>query len=341
MSSPTTTLADEAPQTPKATMIETETLVKAFRLMSRIRIAEQMIAADYMSNKIFSFLHLYVGQEAVATGVCMGIAAQDRVFGNHRSHGHYLAKGGDLKRMFCEVYGKAEGCCHGKGGSMHMLDRSVAFMGSTPILASVVPIATGSAFAQKMTSDGTMTVAFFGDGASEEGVVYESINIATVLKLPVLFVLENNYYSVMSDRSVRRSERFSLRKLVLGIGADYILANGNSFSDVYSKTQQARSMILKGDGPVVLEAKVFRHMAHSGPIFDDSIGYRKVDKRDKRDKACPIKNVRKLLSARKFPETELLQVETEEKETIKEAFDYAKSSPMPEVSELLKDVYHV
>ena len=131
-------------------MESTDILLRAFKKMLTIRHAENMIAEDFRKNKIFSFLHLYTGQEAVATGACMALRIDDRVFGNHRSHGHYLAKGGNLYRMFCEIYGKADGCCNGMGGSMHVLDRSVGFMGSTPILGSAVPIAAGSAFQQKV-----------------------------------------------------------------------------------------------------------------------------------------------------------------------------------------------
>src|SRR5262249_23733137 len=157
--------------------------------------------------------------------------------------------------------------------------------------------------AQKMQSENAMTVAFFGDGASEEGVVYESINLASVLKLPILFVLENNHYSVMTDRTVRRSDKFSFRKLITGFGCNYEMANGNSFVDVFTKVKEIRSQILSGSGPTVLEARVFRHMAHSGPIFDDHLGYRKRDLRDTRDKACPIKNARRLLAKRSVPES--------------------------------------
>jgi len=155
-------------------------LLQAYKKMFLIRTVEEEIAALYLKEKIMSFVHFYVGQEAVAVGVCDALGANDKVLGNHRSHGHYLAKGGDLKRMVCELLGKEAGLAHGKGGSMHMMDKSVNFTGTTPILGSVVPLACGTAFAQKYQKTGGIAVAFFGDGAFEEGVVYETLNLAAL-----------------------------------------------------------------------------------------------------------------------------------------------------------------
>ena len=265
--------------------------LEAFRRMLRIRLFEQTVADDFVSRKIFSFLHLCVGQEAVAVGVALAMKSGDRVFGNHRSHGHYLAMKGDMYRLFCEIYGKADGCCRGFGGSMHALDRSVGFMGSTPILGSVAPIATGSAFEQKVNGSKNITVCFFGDGASEEGVVYESVNLAAVKKLPIIFVIENNLYAVSTDLSVRRAEKFSASMVYTGLGAAYFRVNGNAFDQTYRIAQEAREWVATGKGPAVLEARVFRHMAHSGPIFDDAAGYRVIDPPEVRQQADPISSI--------------------------------------------------
>ena len=169
---------------------------EAYKKMTLIRIAEQEIAALYLREKIMSFIHFYVGQEAVAVGVCSALKPEDKVLGNHRSHGHYLAKGGDLKRMICELLGKEYGSSHGKGGSMHMIDRSVNFVGSTPILGSAVPLAAGTAFEQKYRKTDGVTAVFFGDGAFEEGGVYETLNLAALFKLPLILVVENNLFAV-------------------------------------------------------------------------------------------------------------------------------------------------
>src|SRR3989338_5074367 len=192
--------------------------LQAYKKMLLMRLAEQEIANLYLQNKIMSFVHFYVGQEAVAVGVCDALKKDDKVLGNHRSHGHYLAKGGDLKKMICEMLGKGNGFSHGKGGSMHMMDRSVKFVGSTPILGSIVPIACGTAFEQKYKNKPDVSVAFLGDGAFEEGIVYETLNLAALFKLPLLLVVENNLFAVNSKIKDRRSADHSVEKIVTGFG---------------------------------------------------------------------------------------------------------------------------
>ena len=244
-------------------------ILEAYQKMLLIRRAEEAISTDFIENKIFSFYHSSAGQEAVSVGVCMALSKEDRVFGNHRSHGHYLAKGGDLYAMMCEIYGKADGCCKGYGGSMHMLDRSVGFMGSTPILGSAVPIALGSAFEQKVSGKNSITVVFTGDGASEEGVVYESLNIAATKGLPLLVVIEDNLYAVNTPASARRSPWFSREAVYTGLGACFMTADGNNIVDVLNAARSAKDTILMLRTQVVLHTTPFRHMAHSGPIAED------------------------------------------------------------------------
>lgn len=309
--------------------MNTDLLIEALRRMLLIRLAEQTIADDFIKNKIFSFLHLSIGQEAVAVGTALALQKGDRMWGNHRSHAHYLSMGGNLYRMFCEIYGKADGCCKGYGGSMHMLDRNVGFMGSTPILGSVAPIATGSAFEQKASKSENISVCFIGDGASEEGVVYESVNLAAVMKLPVLFVIENNLYAVSTDFSVRRAERFSYGQLYTALGAHFFGANGNAFIPMYQTVSDARKAITTKGGPAVVEARVFRHMAHSGPIFDDAAGYRKVDTKEVREEADPIKNVMSHIRGKGVSAESLERIHGEVKEQVRKAFDAAQSAPTP------------
>ena len=261
--------------------------------MMTIRAAEMKIAEDFRNNKIFSFYHSSVGQEAVATGVCLALHRDDRVYGNHRSHGHYIAKGGNLYRMFCEIYGKADGCCRGYGGSMHMLDRDAGFMGTTPILGSIAAIATGSAFEQKVSGRQSITAVFIGDGASEEGVVYESINLAAAMNLPVLFVIEDNLFAVNSPASVRRHKLFSRRMVYTGLGARFADADGTDFKSVYTESLRLSNLIRGGKGPAVLHATCYREMAHSGPIMDESV--RISDTADVRAQNDPIENMRKYL----------------------------------------------
>lgn len=315
--------------------MNTDLLLKAYRLMTRIRLAEQAIADDFLKNKIFSFLHLSIGQEAVAVGLALACQTEDRFFGNHRSHAHYLAKEGDLYRMFAEIYGKADDCCKGKGGSMHMLDRSAHFMGSTPILGSVVPIATGSAFQQKASGSPYVTVCFFGDGASEEGVVYESVNLAAVMKLPVIFVIENNLYAVSSDERVRRSPKYSAGNVYSGLGAGFFNTNGNSFTATYLTAKTARKYVQDFQAPAVIEARVFREMAHSGPIKDEN---RTVDIPEVRHAEDPIKNIREHLTGRVYPEVRD-RIYEEESIAVQSALLNAKAAAEPDPEELFTHIY--
>lgn len=311
----------------------------AYKKMFLIRRMEEALIKYYFDNKVMSFVHFYVGQEAVAVGVCDNLKHEDNVLGNHRSHGHYLAKGGDPRAMTAELLGKVTGCCRGKGGSMHMIDKSVNFIGSTPILGSVAPISAGSALSQKILNSDNITVSFFGDGASEEGVVYETINFAALFKLPLLLVIENNLYSVMSKLGDRRSPKYDVSKIVDGLGASYFKADGNDYFDVYEKTKMAIDVIKNEGRPCVLECQVFRHMAHSAPITDDKIGYREIDTPENREKEDSVKKLRKYL-LQYYSEDEILKIEDEINIIVKDAVDFAVESPLPDKKELFTDVYY-
>lgn len=314
-------------------------LLEPYKSMLLIRIAEEEIAQYYLEHKVMSFVHFYVGQEAVAVGVCRALSKEDRVMGNHRSHGHYLAKGGDLKRMICELLGKEEGCCHGKGGSMHMTDMSVNFIGSTPILGSVVPLANGSAFEQKYSQKKTVTAVFFGDGAFEEGAVYETLNLAALFKLPLLLVVENNLYSVNSKIKDRRSDAHDAEKIVSGFGVKYVRADGNDFEDVFEKAKMFVVGMREGAGPAVLECHTYRHMAHSAPIFDDASGYREEDVLEKRLEKDSVKKVRKQLLQQGASEGGLAKVENDMRAYVRECIAYAVAARYPAKEKLYTDLY--
>lgn len=311
--------------------------LEAYKRMSFIRIAEQEIANLYLREKIMSFVHFYVGQEAVAVGVCDALGTEDKILGNHRSHGHYLARGGDLKRMVCELLGKAEGCARGKGGSMHMIDLSVNFVGSTPILGSVVPLACGTAFEQKYNKKNGLTVAFLGDGAFEEGVVYETLNLAALFKVPLLLVVENNFNAVNSQLKDRRSDRYDTEAIVTGFGVQYFQADGTDYHDVYKKASAAVSGIRKTNIPVVLECITHRHMAHSAPIFDE--GYRSADTADKRAEQDSIKKLRDELLRGGVSEAELVTLEDALRKDVLESIEFSVRAKFPEVKELYSDIY--
>lgn len=304
-----------------------------------IRTSEEVVADYYFKNKIFSFVHFYIGQESVALGVCKNLSKADRVFGNHRSHGHYLAKGGDLVAMYAEMLGRSGGCCKGKGGSMHMLDRSVGFMGSTPILASAVPIAAGSALNQKLEKSLNITAVFYGDGASEEGIVYETMNLAATFNIPLLMVMEDNLYSVCTPQEDRRGPNYNLQMIAEGFGVKFIRADGNDFLDVYKNSKNAVEYIKSNGGPCILACRVYRHMAHSAPIKDDKSGYRKIDTEEVRVKEDSVLRMRRL-AVQEFGEQIVNNVEAEVTKIVNHSLEEAVNSSMPQESQMLTSVYH-
>lgn len=310
--------------------------LQAYKKMFLIRTAEQEIAALYLRDKIMSFVHFYIGQEAVAVGVCDALMAEDKVLGNHRSHGHYLAKGGDLKRMVCELLGKENGLARGKGGSMHMIDTSVNFVGTTPILGSVVPLSCGTAFEQKYNKTNGITVAFFGDGAFEEGIVYETLNLSALFKLPLLLVVENNLFAVNSKLSDRRSPEYDIEKIVTGFGVTYVKADGNDYEDVYNKAKKVAETVRAGK-PAVLECIAYRHMAHSAPIFDE--GYREEDVLEKRQEKDSVQKVRKALLAQGTTEEEVVAIEESIKKAVVNSIQFAVDSSYPAKETLYTNLY--
>lgn len=314
------------------------TPLEAFKLMSLLRIAEEELAKLFLRNKIMSFVHFYVGQEAVAVGVSHALTASDRALGNHRSHGHYLAKGGNLRAMICEILGKAEGCAGGKGGSMHMIARAEGFTGSTPILGSITSIAAGSAFVQKQSRSKDVTVAYVGDGASEEGGFFETLNLAALFKLPLLIVVENNLYSVNSKLSDRRSASYNAGGIVRGFGVAYAKADGNDYVDVYSKANELLVGVRQGN-PAVLECVVYRHMAHSAPLFDDAQAYREEDLLERRLELDCLKKLTRQLMADGITEKQLSLIIDEIRGFVIAEIDYALSASYPDAEKLYSDVY--
>ena len=258
----------------------------AIKQMVRIRTAEEFIRDSFWDEKIFSFLHLCIGQEASAVGVSSALDSKDLMLGNHRSHGHYLAKGGDLSKMIYEVFGDRRGCCGGFGGSMHMLDRGVGFMGTTPILGSVASIGVGQAFAYQKIQPHSLVVVFLGDGAAEEGSFMESINLAVNKSCNIIFVVEDNKYSVQSNKLDRKSMHYSHKSLFEGLGAIYFREDGQNVESVFNVTTNALEFARNGR-PVVIHLDVLRRHSHSGPILEmkdetyrdksDSINHRKLN----------------------------------------------------------------
>ena len=261
------------------------------RSMLRIRLVEESIANKYSEQKMRCPTHLSIGQEAIAVGVCSNLTNEDQVLSTHRAHAHYLAKGGCLNSMLAEIYGKVTGCSKGMGGSMHLIDKSVGFMGSTAIVGNTIPVAVGSALAMKIKNKRSLSCVFFGDGATEEGVFYESINFAIVRNLPVLFICENNLYSVYSGLEVRQPKERRIFEMVRASGIEANHGDGNNVLEVSSFVKEARDKILLGQGPQFLEFDTYRWREHCGPNYDNDIGYREEKEFLEWKKKDPLKDV--------------------------------------------------
>jgi len=308
--------------------------------MMRIRAAEETIAARYQEARMRCPTHLCTGQEAVAAGVGAVLAREDLAVGTHRSHGHYLAKGGNLKRMIAEIYGKVTGCSGGKGGSMHLIDESAGFMGSTSIVGGTIPIGTGLALAISLRGGCAVSCVFLGDAATEEGVFYESLNFALLKKLPVLYVCENNLYSVYSPLSVRQPAGRRIFEMVGCLGVHSECGDGNDALEVYEKAGAAVARLRAGDGPAFLEFSTYRWREHCGPHFDNDIGYRTEEEYLRWKERDPIL----LLEARLLREGIIddagvrAMAEAVDAE-VREAFRFAEDSDFPRPEDAFAHVY--
>ena len=300
-----------------------------FRSMLRIRRIEEALGDRYAEQEMRCPMHLCIGQEAIAVGVCAALSSQDVVFGNHRAHGHYLAKGGNLKAMIAELYGRATGCCGGRGGSMHLIDLGAGFMGATPIVGGTVPLAVGSAWAAMLTGEPRVSVVFFGDGCFEEGVVHESLNFAALHKLPVVFVCENNEFSVYTRLKERQPDR-PIYRVAEAHGVTACRGDGNDVEAVLSIAKVAVGNARSGKGPQFIEFKTYRWREHCGPSFDDDLNYRSQPEIDDGLKDCPIAKFEARLTKRKaFSSSEREIFEREIRDEIEGAFKFALSSVKP------------
>ena len=300
-----------------------------FRSMLRIRRIEEALADRYAEQEMRCPMHLCIGQEAIAVGVCAALSGNDVVFGNHRAHGHYLARGGNLKAMIAELYGRVTGCCGGRGGSMHLIDLGVGFMGATPIVGGTVPLAVGSAWAAALMGEPRVSVVFFGDGCFEEGVVHESLNFAALHKLPVVFVCENNEFSVYTRLTERQPDR-PIYRVAEAHGVAACAGDGNDVEAVLSIAQAAVAKARQGEGPQFIELKTYRWREHCGPSFDDDLNYRSKPEIESGLKDCPIaKLLTRLKHGNVIASSEVSRFEAEIRDEIKAAFQFALASAKP------------
>ena len=314
--------------------------IELLRGMKRIRLVEEGIAERYPQGNMRCPMHLSIGQEAAAIGVGLALKHSDLAVSSHRAHAHYLSKGGDLKAMLAEIYGKATGCSSGRGGSMHLIDTKVGFMGSTAIVSNSMPVGVGLGLSLQLRKSNAVSTVFCGDGSLEEGAFYESANFASVRNLPVLFICENNLYSVYSHLRVRQPMGRKIHKMVEAIGVPSALVDGNDPQAVYEAAVAAIDHIRQGQGPFFLELTTYRWREHCGPNYDNNIGYRTEEEFQEWKQKDPIPRLEeKLLNERMLDRQEVKNMEDEIQAEILAAFDFAENSPYPESEQAFQGIF--
>jgi pyruvate dehydrogenase E1 component alpha subunit len=308
--------------------------------MKRIRFIEEMIAKKYSEGKMRCPTHLSIGQEAVAAAVGLALRKDDVAVSGHRAHAHYLGKGGNLKAMIAEIYGKVTGCARGKGGSMHLIDESTGFKGSTAIVGGTVPVGVGLAYAIKLRGADQVSCVFLGDAVVEAGGFFESANFAALKQLPVLFICENNLYSVYSPLSVRQPAGRKIHEMVAGLGLKVLHGDGNDAQFVFDTATQAVSGIRAGGGPVFIEYSTYRWREHCGPFYDNNIGYRSEQEFEEWKRKEPIGRFQhNLLQSGAVAESELQEMDRAIALEVEEAFEFAETSPFPDPEEAFTGLY--
>ena len=310
------------------------------REMMRIRAVEETIAERYSEQKMRCPTHLSIGQEAPAAAAGAVLLATDMAVSGHRAHAHYLAKGGNLPAMIAEIYGKVTGCSRGKGGSMHLVDETVGFMGSTAIVGGTVPVGVGLALSRAIAARGEIVCIFMGDAVMETGVFYESANFAAVHRLPVLFVCENNLYSVYSPLEVRQPKGRSLADTAAAMGLAAVSGDGNDVLASYDLIKAAADRARSGQGPQFVELATYRWREHCGPNYDNTIGYRSEAEFEAWKALDPILRLtRALLLDGTIDQSWIEALTRNIRGEVEDAFDFAETSPFPPASDAFTDLY--
>lgn len=327
---------------PVNSILGKDRLLELYKMMLLIRYCEESLVEPILRNEIKCPCHLCSGQEAIPTGICASLTSSDYVFGNHRSHGHFLAKGGDLNSLIAEIYGKETGCSRGRGGSMHLIDPEVGFLGSAPIVAGTVSLAVGAALASSIRGDDSVSVSFFGDGACGEGVVFESMNFASVRQLPVIFVCENNLYAThMPIRDCRTDQNIS--RIAEPFCISSFTVDGNDVLSVFDVGSQAIQLCRSGNGPVFIECLTYRYRGHVGP--DDNVQGQHTDIRPHGEveewlAKDPVTRFELFLKENSFlDDSSLAKLKQNVEKQVLDAHEFAKASPFPSPEDLLKYVF--
>lgn len=305
-----------------------------------IRETDLQISKRYSEDKMRCPTHLSVGQECVPSVIGTFTTKKDLCVGSHRSHAHYLGKGGSLKKFISELYGKLTGCSKGRGGSMHLTDLSVGFVGSTAIVSNTIPVGVGLSLTSNILKKKQTVIIYLGDASVEEGVFFESLNFAIVKKIPVIFVCENNFYSVYSPLSVRQPPNRKIYKMVRGFNIKSFKANGNMFKDVVQTFLKAKKFVEEKKMPIFLEFQTYRWYEHCGPNIDDHLNYRNKKELLYWKKNDPVNILQDFLIKKKLISTNSISImKNLILRKIDSAFKYAERSPFPKNKDLFKYLY--
>jgi pyruvate dehydrogenase E1 component alpha subunit len=315
-------------------------LLKCYKLASRIRAVEETIAQEYPNGEIRCPVHLSIGQELVSAVVGLNQQKQDTAISSHRAHAHYLAKGGNLYRMIAEIYGKITGCCKGRGGSMHLIDLEVGFLGSSAIVGNSIPVGVGSGLTHKLNKSDALSFIFLGDGAIEEGSFYESVNFSVVQELPTVYVCENNLYSVYTGLNQRQPTERNIYEMVNGMGIKSVKIETTNVLDCLNKTTEIIKLARTSKKPVFIEYDTYRWLEHCGPNDDDYLGYRPQGELNKWKEKDPVSNLGKILTSDfGISDSEIREIHEEIEIEVLAAFDQAKKDKFPTLEQSQADVY--
>ncbi len=318
-------------------MKKNNTNLELFRKMYKIRRIEERISEFYAEEEMRCPVHLSIGQESVAAGVCHALKRHDKIISTHRAHAHYIAKGGNINSMIAELYGKSTGCLNGLGGSMYLQDINAGVSAAVPVVGSNIAIGTGVAYSSIFQNKKYITTIFFGEGATEEGIFSESLNFAAIHNLPILFICENNLYSVYTPLKDRQPYKRNLKKLVESHGIKSYTLQGNNVSSVYSFTKKIINKIKKERKPYFIEYKTYRWLEHCGPNWDDHLNYRPKGELDSWIKKCPLKLIEKKIKQKNI----LNKIKNIIDKEVNIAFKFAKKSPYPNKKIIDKLYYEI
>ena len=318
--------------------IDREQWLHMYEQMFKIRTFEEQVIELYQGAKMPGLAHLYIGEEAIAVGVCEALTTEDYITSTHRGHGHCLAKGASIDKMFCELLGKEAGYCHGKGGSMHIADQDTGNLGANAIVGGSSAIATGAAFASKRLGNGRVAVCFFGEGALGQGLVYESMNMAQLWKLPVIYVCENNLYNEYTHHSESTAGSMQARAEAFGILA--VELDGQNVREIYEAAQRLVERARRGDGPAFMLCNTYRyHGHHVGDIAREYYRPKEEEMKWKTDRD-PLKILSGWLIEHQMADAGMIkQIESQVSAEVEAAVTYALNAPFPAPDEVTKHVY--